>query len=293
MVIAIIGVLIALLLPAVQAAREAARRTECINQMRQFALAVMNFASSRSEDLPDALENFPPADPKNPTAPVTPYPLHIALMPYSENGQMQEFYKARSVVLNLLDFDLFMCPSDPAREFLGSGPEAKALTSYLSNGLLFSRKPNLRKVTDGTSNTVAFAESYLRTQVSNVVSFSRYSHTSGFSAATFAHPDNPATLSFNTVIGRYNRPASTEDGRWNRDFNSQALSALNDVVVDPPIQSNPTIEEAHTSQLQSIHPGVLNVVMLDSSVRSVSDDLDPVVFWSAVTPAGGETVELP
>ena len=47
-VIAIIGVLVSLLLPAVNAAREAARRTQCINNIRQMALAVVNYESANS-----------------------------------------------------------------------------------------------------------------------------------------------------------------------------------------------------------------------------------------------------
>ena len=125
-VIAIIAVLIGLLLPAVQAAREAARRMSCSNNLRQFGLALLNYESARG--------HFPPTDARGSGAPgpqaVGGWSLHARLLPYAEQSAISDrfdFSQAaftgnfRSQTPNPMFASLFatpipmlLCPSDPA-----------------------------------------------------------------------------------------------------------------------------------------------------------------------------------
>lgn len=77
-VIAIIAMLVTLLLPAVQSAREAARRTQCINNLKQMVLACHNYASSNADV-------FPPGSPDNLL-----HGLFTHMLPYLEEGALYD-----------------------------------------------------------------------------------------------------------------------------------------------------------------------------------------------------------
>jgi prepilin-type N-terminal cleavage/methylation domain-containing protein len=113
-VISIIAVLMSLILPAVQSAREAGRRTQCMSAMRNVALALENWASAHSDALPYL--NEPLTIGGSTTTPLRVqgnWP--IALMGYLDRQDIVESL-SRGVYLPLSDFavEVFGCPNDSA-----------------------------------------------------------------------------------------------------------------------------------------------------------------------------------
>jgi len=125
--ISIIGVLVSLLLPAVQAAREAARRTQCLNNLKQIGLALHMLHDSRRE-FPSAFGYQSAASASQPQ-----HSWFVELLPYIEQRALADQYrldKKFDDIENLPVIEgtltVMRCPSDIGSERIGSPPSAMA-----------------------------------------------------------------------------------------------------------------------------------------------------------------------
>jgi prepilin-type N-terminal cleavage/methylation domain-containing protein/prepilin-type processing-associated H-X9-DG protein len=190
--IAIIGVLIALLLPAVQAAREAARRIQCVNNLKQLGLALQNYIGVNGVVPPAALDTRVAAGTLSSNGG---FSAHARLLPFLEQ---QPLYDAANFSIDVINgapgvwsnltvvssrLSGFLCPSDlpPRWQSITVGAYTAPGNSYFAsvgsslefdssrvggppNGIFSYIKTGgggpvaLAEISDGTSNTIAFGE---------------------------------------------------------------------------------------------------------------------------------------
>ncbi len=172
-VIAIIAILVALLLPAVQQAREAARRTQCKNNLKQFGLALHNYH--------DTFGKFPAlvfgtrannnwGDEWRGNS------VHTMLLPYIDQAPLYSQYDTAiywtenpNRTLGRTKIGPFQCPSDPGIVLNGDGGNNYGASTGPNFGWEASlnrvvgvfhrrRSTGMAGITDGTSNTIAFGE---------------------------------------------------------------------------------------------------------------------------------------
>jgi len=341
-VIAIIAVLIGLLLPAVQAAREAARRSQCVNNLKQIGLASHNYHST-TDAFPmgctQVVTGFPGG--RNYGGPWSGFSAQALLLPYLEQSPMynsMNFNWAVNEDLNATSYNArvasMTCPSDPNAgrrstnsyassygtttnamwAWTGSDQTNPAITTPTgSTGLYaYGLSYGIRDATDGTSNTIAFAEILTGNQGvlydgSNPGSKYRgnFMLISGAPAGvTILNAFTNANAVIQAVAGcrtNFQRPAQPnihdyKGYRWSQGatgftmFNT--IQPPNDVFGGCRYDDRPDVwpDQAFVVGTASAHPGGVNCVMGDGSVKFIKSTVNLMTWWSLGTKAGGEVI---
>jgi len=186
-VIAIIGTLVGLLLPAVQAARESARRASCSNNLKQIGLALLTFNDARKV-FPASFEDNQPAysnavGSAAPADNITALSWCSMLLPYVEEASLNDRlitattasdgtrlnWQSPADAIARTPLKAFVCPSDSGTGMLNSKRGNYGKTNYLANagngaavdrlGIMFiNSRIRIQDILDGTSKTVIVAE---------------------------------------------------------------------------------------------------------------------------------------
>jgi prepilin-type N-terminal cleavage/methylation domain-containing protein/prepilin-type processing-associated H-X9-DG protein len=312
-VVAIIGVLVALLMPAINSARESARRTSCADNLRQIGLATQNYVdahqmypSGRTNGVAGSGQNWSPL---------------AGILPFIEGQMVYELLNFDFIpghdandTARKIDVNTYLCPSDAVGAYRPQGVK-NANSNYracagsdwtvdeTNDGVFpdatFTR---IAEVTDGTSKTVLYSERVLGDgddnrvdRLADVYKIARSNKTRDdvYKACSSVRIGSPATL------GSENQ-SSNAGRQW---LNGQMFTTRYMHVMPPnapscarPKAAGGDLDSSINGQggamtANSRHPGGVNVVLADGSVQRVQDAVDLAIWRALATKSNGEIVK--
>jgi len=286
-VITIIGILIALLLPAIQAAREAARRISCTNHLVQLGVAIQNYEAAHGVLPPGSI---------NPTGPIVNKPdgYHmgwlVQLLPYVEENVTFEHvdfsvgvYDKKNDPVRKLEIGLFTCPSysgEPATESAGIGNYAachhdvEAPIDEDNHGVMFlNSHVRFKDITDGSTHTIFVGE-----KLGDKTDL-------GWMSGTRASLRNtgPAINAAAMALQGLGPPLGddveeTEDDQSPQDGKPSSDKSKESADLD-------------VGGFASEHPGGANFLLGDGAVRFLSENIATTVYQQLGHRADGKLVE--
>lgn len=288
-VIAIIGVLMGLLVPAVQRVRESASRVHCQNNLKQIGLAFHAYheryrrfpsgfiSKSSSTDGPSLGPGWGWA------AQILPYVEQDAL--YSQISLTKDIADPANATVRQTSLPIFLCPSDRAptptfnvKSSSGGSLCDVAFANYVgmagvneitvypdtSNAepgvLLRNSRVRVTDIRDGSSNTLLATE--------RCSAKSPQTTWTGAVTGASVPPINPSYDNEGPGILCLTNSGTAEDGR------------------------TPNNPFEHVEDASSVHPAGVNLLFADGSVRSILYGTDPAIWVAITTRSGGETVKL-
>jgi prepilin-type N-terminal cleavage/methylation domain-containing protein len=309
-VIAIIGVLMGLLLPAVNAARARARQAQCLNNIREIGLALQNYSSQKGGEYPGWVQvqklDQSVADQYSATpARDIAIPWSAKLLPQlDQEGLWEEI--TTTGISETPRIDIFVCPDDvtssediPRLTYVANtghfdidpntdlSPAPRDYVSDLkANGLMHDlrpgrRGPKVKEIKDGAATTLLLSENM--------------------------HKDEGG---FNTWLGPIEPPDKTEKNYeqtfgmvWDV-FGGGSWSGSPSSNLDPenrtqaPFNQDPNNDTDYGdngkayARPASEHPEVFNVAFAGGNARAIRQDIEYRVYQQLMTPDGAKAVSL-